>query len=110
MQRSPGMLVVMIGVLIAAVDGTIVVLALPAIQDDLGISLSAVTWVVVGYLLVVTVLGRLGDLFGRVRMYRAVLAVFVAGSVLCALAWDAATIIAFRLLQGLGAARSPRPA
>jgi EmrB/QacA subfamily drug resistance transporter len=107
-QRSLGMLVVMIGVLIAAVDGTIVVLALPAIQDDLGISLAAVTWVVIGYLLVVTVLatqlGRLGDLFGRVRMYRAGFAVFVAGSVLCALAWDAATIIVFRLLQGLGAA------
>src|SRR5690242_10172690 len=102
------MLVVMTGVLVAAVDGTVVVLALPAIQADLGVGLDAVTWVVIGYLLVVTVLatqlGRLGDLFGRVRMYRAGFAVFVAGSVLCALAWDAASIIGFRVVQGLGAA------
>ncbi|REH26173.1 EmrB/QacA subfamily drug resistance transporter [Kutzneria buriramensis] len=102
------MLVVMIGVLIAAVDGTIVVLALPAIEHDLGVSLSAVTWVVIGYLLVVTVLatqlGRLGDMFGRVRMYRAGFAVFVLGSVLCAVAWNAVAIIGFRVLQGIGAA------
>ncbi|WP_410668917.1 MFS transporter [Amycolatopsis sp. cmx-4-68] len=81
--RALGMLVVLTGVLVAAVDGTIVVLALPAIQQDLGGSLASVTWVVIGYLLVVTVLatqlGRLGDLFGRVRMYRAGFAVFVAG-------------------------------
>jgi EmrB/QacA subfamily drug resistance transporter len=102
------MLVVMTGVLISAVDGTIVVLALPAIERDLNISLSAVTWVVVGYLLVVTVLstqlGRLGDMFGRVRMYQAGFAIFVLGSVLCALAWDAGSIIGFRVLQGIGAA------
>jgi MFS family permease len=63
------MLVVMISVLIAAIDGTIVVLALPAIEHDLNISLTSVTWVVVAYLLVVTVLatqvGRLGDMYGR---------------------------------------------
>ncbi|MFC0436193.1 MFS transporter [Kutzneria buriramensis] len=107
-RRTLGMLVVMIGVLIAAVDGTIVVLALPAIEHDLGVSLSAVTWVVIGYLLVVTVLatqlGRLGDMFGRVRMYRAGFAVFVLGSVLCAVAWNAVAIIGFRVLQGIGAA------
>ncbi|MFG1647551.1 MFS transporter [Amycolatopsis sp. NPDC049252] len=107
-RRTLGMLVVMIGVLVAAVDGTIVVLALPAIEADLGISLSAVTWVVISYLLVVTVLatqlGRLGDVFGRVRMYQAGFAVFVLGSVLCALSWDAASLIGFRVLQGIGAA------
>ncbi len=102
------MAVVMIGVLIAAVDSTIVVLALPAIEQDLTISLSAVTWVVVGYLLVMTVLvtqvGRMGDMYGRVRMYKAGFAAFVVTSVLCALAWDAPSIIGFRLLQGIGAA------
>ncbi|NLU73956.1 MFS transporter [Streptomyces sp. HNM0575] len=107
-RRGLGMLVVMVGVLISAVDGTIVVLALPEIEEDLNISLAAVTWVVVGYLLVVTVLstqlGRFGDMFGRVRMYKAGFWVFTLGSVLCALAWDASTIIGFRLLQGLGAA------
>jgi EmrB/QacA subfamily drug resistance transporter len=102
------MLVVLTGVLISAVDGTIVVLALPTIQRDLHVSLSAVTWVVVSYLLVVTVLasqlGRLGDMFGRVRMYQAGFAVFVLGSLLCALAWDTAAIIGFRVVQGAGAA------
>jgi EmrB/QacA subfamily drug resistance transporter len=102
------MLVVMIGVFIAAVDATIVVLALPAIEHDLNISLSSVTWVVISYLLVVTVLstqlGRLGDMFGRVWMYQAGFAIFVLGSVLCALAWNAPAIIGFRVVQGIGAA------
>src|SRR5437879_6762126 len=103
-RRGLGMLVVMIGVLISAVDGTIVVLALPTIERDLDVSLAAVTWVVVGYLLVVTVLatqlGRLGDMFGRVRMYEAGFGVFVLGSLLCALAWNATAVIGFRVLQG----------
>jgi EmrB/QacA subfamily drug resistance transporter len=107
-RRGLGMLVVMIGVLIAAVDGTIVVLALPTIERELHVSLSSVTWVVVGYLLIVTVLatqlGRLGDMFGRVRMYEVGFGVFVLGSLLCALAWNAAAIIGFRLVQGVGAA------
>jgi EmrB/QacA subfamily drug resistance transporter len=107
-RRNLGMLVVMTGVLITAVDGTIVVLSLPAIQNELNISLSAVTWVVVGYLLVVTVLatqlGRFGDMFGRVRMYQAGFVIFVLGSVLCALSWNAGAIIGFRILQGIGAA------
>ncbi|WP_327295519.1 MULTISPECIES: MFS transporter [unclassified Streptomyces] len=107
-RRGLGMFVVMIGVLISAVDGTIVVLALPAIEEDLNITLAAVTWVVVGYLLVVTVLstqlGRFGDMFGRVRMYKAGFLVFTIGSVLCAMAWNAPSLIGFRLLQGVGAA------
>ncbi|MEU7041430.1 MFS transporter [Streptomyces varsoviensis] len=107
-RRGLGMFVVMIGVLISAVDGTIVVLALPAIEEDLHVTLAAVTWVVVGYLLVVTVLstqlGRFGDMFGRVRMYKAGFLIFTIGSVLCALAWNAPTIIGFRLVQGVGAA------
>ncbi|MFD9890275.1 MFS transporter [Amycolatopsis sp. NPDC059027] len=107
-RRGLGMLVVMVGVLIAGVDGTIVVLALPAIQSGLGVSLASVTWVVVSYLLVVTVLatqlGRLGDMFGRVRMYEAGFAILVLGSVLCALSWDAPTVIVSRVVQGIGAA------
>ncbi|MGW3043553.1 MFS transporter [Kitasatospora sp. NPDC001159] len=102
------MLVVMVGVLIAAIDSTIVVLALPEIQHDLDISLTSATWAVVTYLLVVTVLatqvGRLGDMYGRVRMYEAGFVVFTIGSVLCALAWNAPAVIGFRVVQGLGAA------
>ncbi|GAB3888136.1 hypothetical protein GCM10029964_055290 [Kibdelosporangium lantanae] len=107
-RRGLGMLVVMTGVLITAIDGTIVVLALPVIEQELHVSLSAVVWVIIAYLLVITLLatqvGRLGDIFGRVRMYEAGFAVFVIGSLLCALAWDEVSIIGFRVLQGVGAA------
>ncbi len=106
----PGLvlLIVVTGVLMAAVDTTIVVLALPSMERSLHISLSSIIWVIVGYLLVITVtatqVGRLGDMFGRVRMYEAGFLVFVVGSALCALANNGATIIAFRVLQGLGGA------
>ncbi len=102
------MVVVMTGVLIAAVDTTIVVLALPEIQRGLHVGLSSVIWVVIGYLLVITLLatqvGRLGDMFGRVHMYEAGFLVFVLGSLACALAWNEAAIIGFRILQGIGGA------
>ena len=102
------MVVVMTGVLITAIDTTIVVLALPEIERGLHITLSSVIWVVIGYLLVITLLatqvGRLGDMFGRVRMYEAGFAVFVLGSFACALAWNEAAIIGFRVLQGVGGA------
>ena len=69
-----GMVVVMTGVLITAVDTTIVVLALPEIERDLHVALASVIWVIIGYLLVITLLatqvGRLGDMFGRVRCMR----------------------------------------
>ena len=100
--------VVMTGVLITAVDTTIVVLALPTIERGLHVALASVVWIVMGYLLVITLLatqvGRLGDMFGRVRMYEAGFLVFIAGSALCALAWDEPSIIGFRIVQGIGGA------
>jgi len=102
------LLVVVTGVLIAAVDTTIVVLALPEIQRSLHIGLASVIWVIIGYLLVITLLstqvGRLGDMFGRVRMYEAGFVVFVVGSLACALSWNELSLIVFRLLQGVGGA------
>src|SRR5215469_2949892 len=109
-SSRPGlaMTVIMAGVLMTAVDTTIVVLALPEIQSSLHVALSAVVWVIISFLLVITLLatqvGRLGDMFGRVRMYETGFGVFVLGSLLCALAWDAGSIIAFRILQGIGGA------
>jgi EmrB/QacA subfamily drug resistance transporter len=98
----------MAGVLMTAVDTTIVVLALPEIQTSLHVPLTSVVWVIISFLLVITLLatqvGRLGDMFGRVRMYEAGFAVFVLGSLLCALAWDAGSMIAFRIVQGVGGA------
>ncbi|HEY7265763.1 MAG TPA: MFS transporter [Trebonia sp.] len=102
------MIVLMSGVLMTAVDTTIVVLALPEIQRSLHVALSDVVWVIISFLLVITLLatqvGRLGDMFGRVRMYEAGFAVFVIGSALCALAWDEVSIIVFRVIQGIGGA------
>ena len=102
------MAVIMTGVLMTAVDTTIVVLALPEIQRGLHVTLSAVVWVIISFLLVITLLatqvGRLGDMFGRVRMYEMGFAVFVLGSLACGLAWNEASIIGFRVLQGIGGA------
>ena len=100
--------VIMTGVLITAVDTTIVVLALPVIERALHVALASVIWIIIGYLLVITLLatqvGRLGDMYGRVRMYEAGFLIFIAGSALCAASWNEASIIAFRLLQGVGGA------
>ncbi len=107
-HRSLAMLVVMTGVLITAVDTTIVVLALPEIEKGLSVGLASIVWVVIGYLLTITLLatqvGRLGDMFGRVKMYEAGFFVFVVGSLLCALSWNEYSIIVFRILQGIGGA------
>ena len=102
------LVVIMTGVLMAAVDTTIVVLALPDLERSLHVPLSGVVWVIISYLLVITLLatqvGRLGDMFGRVRMYEAGFVVFIVGSALCALATNEATIIVFRIIQGVGGA------
>ena len=102
------LLVIMIGVLMVAIDTTIVVLALPVMQRSLHVALSAVIWVVIGYLLTITLVstqvGRLGDIFGRVKMYETGFLVFILGSALCALSNSETTIIGFRIIQGLGGA------
>ena len=102
------LLVVVVGVLITAIDTTIVVLALPEIQRSLHIGLASVIWVIISYLLMITLLstqvGRLGDMFGRVRMYEAGFVVFIVGSAACALAWNELSLVVFRLAQGVGGA------
>ncbi len=107
-HRGLAMVVVMTGVLITAIDTTIVVLALPEIEKGLKVGLSSVIWIVIGYLLVITLLatqvGRLGDMYGRVRIYEAGFLVFVLGSLACALSWNEASIIIFRIIQGIGGA------
>jgi len=102
------LLVVVVGVLITAIDTTIVVLALPELERALHVPLSGVVWVIIAYLLVITLLatqvGRLGDMFGRVRMYETGFIVFIVGSALCALATNETTIIVYRIIQGVGGA------
>jgi EmrB/QacA subfamily drug resistance transporter len=105
-RENLALLVVVIGVLIAAVDATIVFLALPEIQRSLHVGVAGEVWIVNGYLLAITILstqmGRLGDMFGRARMYETGFVIFVAGSFACALAWGPAVLVAFRVVQGVG--------
>ena len=102
------LVVVMMGVMIAAVDTTIVVLALPVMMGDLHTDLVTMVWVIMAYLLVMTVLttqvGRFGDMYGRVRMYNLGFAVFTLGSVACGFASTGVALIAFRVAQALGGA------
>ena len=96
----------MLVLLVAALDNTIVATALPTIVDDLG-GLEHISWVTSAYLLAQTAVtplyGKLGDLFGRKRVLQAAVLVFLAGSALCGLAQSMPQLIAFRAVQGLGA-------
>ena len=80
---------VSIGTFMAVVDGSIVNIALPAIEKDLHTSFSTVQWVVLAYMLTLVTLlltiGRLGDMFGKKRLYLAGYAIFTLGSLLCGL-------------------------
>lgn len=90
------------------IDQTVVSVALPTMQRDLGLSVPGVQWVVNAYLLLLAVLvalgGRVADLLGAERTFRAGSALFVLASALCGLAGSEAAIIAARALQGVGAA------
>jgi len=93
---------------IAFLDSTVVNVALPAIQDDLGGGLSGLQWIVDGYLLTLSALlllgGALGDEFGRRRMFIVGLFGFTGASLLCGLAPNIGALIFARLLQGVGGA------
>jgi EmrB/QacA subfamily drug resistance transporter len=96
----------MLVVLLAALDQTIVSTALPTIVGDLG-GLSHLSWVVTAYLLSSTVsgplYGKLGDLYGRKIVIQAAIVIFLVGSALCGQSRNMAELISFRALQGLGA-------
>jgi EmrB/QacA subfamily drug resistance transporter len=96
----------MLVLLLAALDSTIVATALPTIVDDLG-GLEHISWVTSAYLLAQTAVtplyGKLGDLYGRKRILQTAVLVFLAGSALCGLAGSMTELIAFRAVQGLGA-------
>jgi EmrB/QacA subfamily drug resistance transporter len=96
----------MLVLLLASLDQTIVSTALPTIVGDLG-GLSHLSWVVTAYLLASTVTGplygKLGDLYGRKLVLQAAIVIFLMGSVLCGLSQNMAELIAFRAIQGLGA-------
>jgi EmrB/QacA subfamily drug resistance transporter len=96
----------LLAMLLASLDQTIVSTALPTIVGDLG-GIDRLAWVVTAYMLAATVTiplwGRLSDLYGRKRLFQAAIGVFLAGSALSGAAQSLGELIAFRALQGLGA-------
>ncbi|SEK33086.1 MDR family MFS transporter [Nonomuraea pusilla] len=106
-QKGLGLIIIalMLGMLLAALDQTIVSTALPTIVSDLG-GLEHLSWVVTGYMLASTVStplwGKLGDQYGRKRLFVGAIVIFLAGSALCGLSGDMGQLIAFRSVQGLG--------
>ncbi|WCE00457.1 MFS transporter [Streptomyces sp. HUAS 31] len=107
-SRRASLVVLCAGTLMTILDGNIVTVAMPAIQSDLGFSASGLAWVVNAYLIafggLLLLVGRLGDLIGRKRMFTAGLAVFTAASVLCGVATGQGVLVAARALQGVGGA------
>ena len=96
----------MLAMLIAALDQTIVSTALPTIVGDLG-GLTQLSWVVTAYILTSTIstplYGKIGDLYGRKRIFQGAIVIFLVGSMLCGLSQNMAELIGFRALQGVGA-------
>jgi EmrB/QacA subfamily drug resistance transporter len=96
---------ILLGMLMAALDQTIVATALPTIVANLG-GAGHQSWVVTSYLLASTIItalvGKFGDLFGRKRVFQAAVVFFVAGSVLCGLSHSMGMLVASRALQGIG--------
>ncbi|MFD1930066.1 MULTISPECIES: DHA2 family efflux MFS transporter permease subunit [Nonomuraea] len=96
----------LIGMLLSVLDQTVVAIALPDIAADLG-GLDAIGWVVTSYVLASTttgaLYGRMSDRFGRREVFVTAVAVFIAGSILCGMAWTMPQLVAARTLQGVGA-------
>jgi EmrB/QacA subfamily drug resistance transporter len=104
-RRNFVFLAIVLGMLLAALDQTIVATALPTIVADLG-GAGHQSWVVTSYLLASTIVtalvGRLGDLFGRKLIFQAAVTFFVVGSVLCGLTQSRTMLVGARALQGIG--------
>jgi EmrB/QacA subfamily drug resistance transporter len=107
-RRWIALAVLCLGQLMMVLDSTIVNVALPSIQHDLGFSQGNLTWVLDGYLITfggfLLLAGRLGDLAGRKRVFLSGLVLFTAASVLCGIADSQGLLIGARLLQGVGGA------
>jgi EmrB/QacA subfamily drug resistance transporter len=107
-SRWIALVVLCVGMLMIVLDATVVNVALPSIQDDLGFSQSSLAWVVNAYLItfggLLLLAGRLGDLIGRRRIFLAGLAVFTGASLLCGVAQSQALLVGARFLQGAGGA------
>src|SRR4051794_31244885 len=110
-SRWLALYVLCLGDLMIVLDSSIVNVALPSIQSDLGFSQSALAWVVNAYLLTfggfLLLSGRLGDLLGNRRVFLGGVVAFVVASVACGLAPTAGLLVLGRAVQGLAAPRCP---
>jgi len=107
-QRRLALIAVCLGFAVIQLDATIVNVALPTVQHDLGGNVAGLQWVINGYTVALAVVlltaGALADLYGARRTFLCGLVVFCVGSAACAAAPDIGALIAARVLQGLGAA------
>src|SRR4051794_29497445 len=99
------------GMLMIVLDVTVVNVALPSIQDDLGFSQSSLAWVVNAYLIafggLLLLAGRFGDILGRKRVFMAGLGIFTVASLVCGLADSQAVLVGARFVQGIGGGGDP---
>ncbi|MFI7065592.1 MFS transporter [Kribbella sp. NPDC050124] len=106
--RVKALIVLCVMQLMIILDGTVVTVALPTIQEDLGFSQAGLAWVMNSYLIafagLLLLAGRIGDLLGSKRVFVAGLGLFTAASLLCGVATSAEVLIAGRFLQGVGGA------
>ena len=107
-ERQLALVVLCAGTLMIILDSSVVNVALPSIQEDLGFSQSNLAWVVNAYLIpfggLLLLAGRLGDLFGRKRLFMAGLGLFTVASLFCGLAESQELLIGARFVQGIGGA------
>ena len=107
-NRWIALYVLCVGVLMIVLDATVVNVALPAIQSDLGFSQSSLAWVVNAYLIsfggLLLLAGRFGDLISRRDVFLAGLGVFTVASLLCGIAQSQEMLVAARFVQGVGGA------
>jgi EmrB/QacA subfamily drug resistance transporter len=98
--------VVLLGAVMSVIDTTVVTVAIGRLSLDFNASFTTIQWAITGYTLalaaVIPITGWASDRFGTKRIYIGAVAAFTLGSVLCALAWNAESLIAFRVLQGAG--------
>jgi EmrB/QacA subfamily drug resistance transporter len=97
-----------LGTLVGILNASTLIIALPTIMLDLNTTLIGVMWVLISYMLVITILapacGRLADIYGRKNLYVFGLVVFTIGSLLCGIAADITQLVGFRILQAVGGA------
>jgi EmrB/QacA subfamily drug resistance transporter len=106
--RWTAMAVASLGTLLGILNASTLIIALPVMMVNLHTDLVGVTWVLISYMLLITILapacGRLSDMYGRKNIYVAGLAIFTLGSLLCGLSGDISTLIGFRVIQAVGGA------